>query len=244
MSFHVKNIKEVILLPRKLYKIQTKVMIRDTRCFTRSNHTKSCRLLVPCFHKLGWQETDMFHKKLLKNSAAPIIIIGNSIATGLRRYQHIWKNYFKDAINLGISGDRAENVLWRVCDISWQQATLSVIVHCSTNNVDQNKPEDIAEGVMRIAETFTKNQAKITTIITGTLPRDNTYSFRQVKINETNNILKAKCMNLLKKYSIEKDDLTLDENLYYKDFLHLAESGNEKLFKTICLFVQAVFNRT
>ena len=244
MSFHVKNIKEVILLPRKLYKIQTKVMIRDARCFTRSNHTKSCRLLVPCFHKLGWQETDMFHKKLLKNSAAPIIIIGNSIATGLRRYQHIWKNYFKDAINLGISGDRAENVLWRVCDISWQQATLSVIVHCSTNNVDQNKPEDIAEGVMRIAETFTKNQAKITTIITCTLPRDNTYSFRQVKINETNNILKAKCMNLLQTYSIEKDDLTLDENLYYKDFLHLAESGNEKLFKTICLFVQAVFNRT
>ena len=99
-------------------------MTRDARRFTRSNHTKSCRLPVPRFHKLGWQETHTFHKKLLKNSAAPIIIIGDSIATGLRRYQHIWKNYFKDVINLGISGDCVENVLWRAQDISLQQTTL------------------------------------------------------------------------------------------------------------------------
>ena len=64
----------------KLYKTQTKVMTRDARSFrvvTGSNHTKSCRLLVPHFHKLGWQEIHTFHKKLLKNSAAPIIIIAD-----------------------------------------------------------------------------------------------------------------------------------------------------------------------
>ena len=33
-----------------------------------------------------------------------------------------------------------------------------------------------------------------------------------------------------------KSDLKLDENLYYKDFLHLAESGNEKFSKTICVY--------
>ena len=145
MSFHTKNINEVILLPGKLYKTQTKVMTRDARRFTRSNHTKSCRLPVPHFHKLGWQETHTFHKKLLKNSAAPTIIIGDSIVTGLRRYRHIWKNYFKDAINLSISGDRVENVLWRARDISLQQTTLFVIIHCDTNNLDQSKPEDIPE---------------------------------------------------------------------------------------------------
>ena len=35
-----------------------------------------------------------------------------------------------------------------------------------------------------------------------------------------------------------KSNLTLDENLYYKDFLYLAESGNEKFSKTICLFLK------
>ena len=103
----------MILLTGKLYKAQTEIITRDARRFTRSNHTKSCRLPVPLFHKLGWQEIHTFNKKLLKNSAGPIISIGDSIATGLRRYQHIRKNYFKDALNLSISGDHVENVLRR-----------------------------------------------------------------------------------------------------------------------------------
>ena len=106
MNFHTKKINKVILLPKKLFKAQTEIMARDTRSFTRNNHTKSCRLPVPRLHKLGWQETNTFLKKLFKNSAASIIIIGESVTTGLGRYRHIWKNYFKDTLNLVISGDR------------------------------------------------------------------------------------------------------------------------------------------
>ena len=72
--------------------------------------------------------------------------------------------------------------------------------------MDQSKPEDIAEGVMKIAKTFMRNQPKITAIITDMLPRDKTYSFRWAKIDETNNILKAKCMNLSQTYFVEQDD--------------------------------------
>ena len=51
-------------------------------------------------------------------------------------------------------------------------------------------------------------------------------------------------MNFPQTYFVEQDDdwiksdLTLDENLYYKDFLHLAESGNVKFSKTICIFLK------
>ena len=150
-------------------------MTRDARSFTRSNHTKSCRLYVARLHKLGWQETLTFHKKLLKNSAAPIIIIGDSISTGLE-YRHIWKNYFKDALNLRIGGDRVENVLWRAWNISLQRTTLFVIIRRGSNNVDQSQPEDIAVGFIKIAETFMRNHPKIAIIITCMLPRDKTYS--------------------------------------------------------------------
>ena len=87
-----------------------------------------------------------------------------------------------------------------------------------------------------------KNHPNITTIITGMLPRDKTYSFRRAKIDETNKILKAKCKNLSQTYFMDQDDdwvkgdLILDENLYYKDFLHLARTGNEKFSKTIWFF--------
>ena len=180
----------------------------------------------------------------MKNSAAPIITIGDSIATGFRRYQHILRNYCKDATNLVISDDLVKNVLWREHDISLPHTTLFAIIHCSTNNVGQSQPKDIAVGVMKIAETFMKNHPKITTVITGMLQRDKTYSFRQAKIDETNKILKAKCKNLPQTYFMDQDDdwvksdLILDENLFYKDFLHLAETGNEKFSKTICLFLK------
>ena len=153
-------------------------MTRDARSFTRNNHTKSCRLPVSRLHKLGWQETNTFQKKFFKNSAASIIITGDSITTGLGRYRHIWKNYFKDTLNLGISGNRVENVLWRARDISLQNTTLFVIIHCGKNNVGQSHPEDIAIGVMKIVKTFVKNNPKITTIITGMLPMGKTYFIR------------------------------------------------------------------
>ena len=145
---------------------------------------------------------------------------------------------------MGISGDRAENVLWRARDISLPHTTLFVILHCSTNNVDQSQPEDISVGAIKIAEAFMKNHPKRTTILTGMLPRGKTYSFWRAKIDETNKLLKAKCKDLTVTYFMDQDDdlvksdLILDENLYYKDFLHLAETGNKKFSKTICLFLK------
>ena len=136
-----------------LYKTQTNIMNRDAWSFTGNKQPKSCRPLVSCMHKPGWQETHTFRKSL-KNSTALIIIIGDSIAASLRRYGHVWRNYFKDVLLLGISGDRVENVSWRARDISLPHITLFVIIHCDTDNVDQNKTKDVAVGIMEIAKTL------------------------------------------------------------------------------------------
>ena len=80
---------------------------------------------------------------------------------------------------------------------------------------------------MKIAEAFMKNHPKITTIITGILPRDKTHSFWLEKIDETNNILKAKPQNIQQTYFMYQDDdwvksdLTLDENLVMRNFIKL-----------------------
>ena len=137
----------------------------DAQSVTGNNHAKSCRSPVLRIHKTWVARKTYIPEKTLKNSDAPIIITGDSIATGLRRYKHVWRNYFKDAVNLGISGDHVENVLWRARDISLQHTTSFVIIHCGTNNVDQNQLEDIAAGTIKIAKTFTKKHQKINTII-------------------------------------------------------------------------------
>ena len=83
----------------------------------------------------------------MKTSAAPFTIIGVSVAADLRRYKCVWRNYREDALNLGIDGDC---VLWRVQDISLPDTTSFVVIHCSTNNINQNQPNDIAGGILNV----------------------------------------------------------------------------------------------
>ena len=117
-----------------------------------------------------------------------------------------------------------------------------LIKYCRTNNVDQNQPKDIASGIRKFTKTFMKKQPKINTIMTGILPREKTYSFRQTKIDRKNQILKIKCKNLRPTNVMDQDDnwvksdMTLNENFYHKDFLHLVETGNKDFYKSTSLF--------
>ena len=119
-------------------------MNRDAQSFTGNNHLRSWRSQVSHIHKPWWQKTHTFQKKLLKNSAVPIVITGDQIAAGFRIYRHVWRIFFEDSLNSGISGDRVANVLLRARDISLPHTTSFVIMNCNTNNVDQNKSKNIA----------------------------------------------------------------------------------------------------
>ena len=45
-----------------------------------------------------------------------MLIVGDSLVSNLSRYPEIWRKYFinQGALNFGIDGDKAQNVLWRV----------------------------------------------------------------------------------------------------------------------------------
>ena len=68
--------------------------------------------------KIGWIETHYHQKELLRKSYASVVVIGDSIVAGLRRYPTVWRNFILQykTVNLGIGGDRIENVLWRIND--------------------------------------------------------------------------------------------------------------------------------
>ena len=71
------------------------------------------------------------------------------------------------------------------------------------------------------------------------LPRDKTYYFQRTEIDETSKILKLECKNLPQTYFMDldedsvKNDMVLNDNFYYKYFLHLVEIGNENFSKSI-----------
>ena len=54
-----------------------------------------------------------------------MVVIGDSIVAGLRRYPILQDK----TVNLGIGGDRIENVLWRINDIVLPKSLRSGVTH-------------------------------------------------------------------------------------------------------------------
>ena len=124
-----------------------------------------------------------------------MVVIGDSIVSGLRRYPTVWRNFILQykTVNLGIGRDRIENVLWRINDIVLPKSIRSVVIHCGTNNIDTSSSDEISVGVVTIARSIFHRYPNIEIIVSGLLPRDIHWSTRRVKINETNDYLRDYC---------------------------------------------------
>ena len=74
---------------------------------------------------------------------------------GITRYTNIWNGLFGNRfINLGISGDRVENVLWQARDILFLPSLKHIVVLCGTYNINKDFPYDITRGLIVICSVF------------------------------------------------------------------------------------------
>ena len=82
-----------------------------------------------------------------------MVVIGDSIVAGLRRYPTVWRNFILQykTVNLGTGGDQTENILWRIGDIVLPKSIRSVVIHCVTNNIDASSSDEISVSVVTIA---------------------------------------------------------------------------------------------
>ena len=152
--------------------------------------------------KIGWIETHYYQRELLRKSYASVVI-GDLVVAGLRRYPTVWRNFIlqNKTVNLGIGGDRIENVLWRINDVVLPKSIRSVLMHCGTNNINTSSTDEISVGVVTIARSIFHCYPNIEIIVSGLLPRDIHWSTRRVKINETNDNLRGYCKKKKKRLS-------------------------------------------
>ena len=159
------------------------------------------------------------------------IIIGDSIVAGLTRYTNIWNNIFSNSfINLGISGDRVENVLWRAREIPFIPSLKNVVILCGTNNINKDSPYDIAQGLIAIGSAFKNQPSNPNIFICGILPRDGYCSINRLIINEINDLLESICLVKSFHFINQNSGWTLNDgalnfSLFFSDGLHLVEKG-------------------
>ena len=113
----------------------------------------------------------------------------------LSRYPNEWNKYFAaiNALNLGIRGDRVENVLWLTINLPVPPFVKNVVILCGTNNIPIDTSRDIADCIISICSIFQKKSSGIDVNVCGLIPRGESWSVKRGLINEVNEILKYHC---------------------------------------------------
>ncbi|MCG6189410.1 GDSL-type esterase/lipase family protein [Maribellus maritimus] len=103
--------------------------------------------------------------KLVQNHKYDLLFVGNSITNNFEKpgFQAVWKKYFasRNAVNLGFSGYRTENIIWNIQNGEMEgQSPKVIILEIGTNNIDEkNYPTrhtagQLAGGMKKIVEIF------------------------------------------------------------------------------------------
>ena len=181
------------------------------------------------FNNYNWLKIHHNHCFHVNHDNINSIIIGDSIVAGLTRYGNVWKNLFgNEFINLGIRGDRVENVLGRVGDIAFPPRLKNVVILCDTSNINKDPPYDIVQELIAIGSSFKYRCNNTKIFICGLLPRDEYVSVNRVIIDEINDLLIFK-FSVNNFHFIDQskgwtlDNSTLDFSLFYSDGLNLVQ---------------------
>ena len=155
------------------------------------------------------------HCFIARNSTVETRLLGDSIVKGLNRYKGTWCKYFPNSFNFGISGDRAENVLWRALH-------LPEMSYLKNQSYLYWLPILHHAMLIDIGVCFRNRSSKIKIFISVIFPRDACYSVNRMLIKEINISLKCKCalhiLNFIEQEQgwTDKND-TLDPSLFYHD---------------------------
>ena len=129
----------------------------------------------------------------VKEGHAKLLWIGDSI---VQRWEGpgrtIWNRYYghRDAVNLGIGGDRTQHVLWRLdhCNLECVSPKLAIVM-IGQNNGPDNSAEEIAEGVTAIVTQLRQKKPDMKILLLAITFRGEHPNDEQVKLAKTNEIL-------------------------------------------------------
>ncbi len=183
-----------------------------------------------------WQKRQEQINANVAKGGAQLLMIGDSITQGWEGAgKHVWEKYYgnRNAVNLGIGGDRTQHVLWRLehGNLKGIHPKLAVLM-IGTNNCAANSPAQIAAGVTAIVEKLRSTTPDTKVLVLAIFPRGANSQYPLRKVNEAANERIAKLadnkhvfyLDIGKKFLHEDGTLTKD---IMPDLLHLSPAGYE-----------------
>jgi beta-glucosidase len=123
-----------------------------------------------------WQNDHAKREARLQKGNADILLIGDSITHGWKKYPEVLKKIFGDqqVINLGHPADKTENIIWRLANHHMEKISpRAAIVLAGTNNSndDEYSVEEIAGGVEAIIQILQAKLPDTRIVLMGIFPR-------------------------------------------------------------------------
>ena len=189
-----------------------------------------------------WKQQEDINELLLSKPTPAIVFMGNSISQGIggdrpnvtyKPGKHIFDSVFKEHpyVSAGISGDRTQQILWRLQNGPMRKLPIKwVVLTIGVNNFFDDEPEEIVAGINTAVNWFEKHMPNTRIILTGPLPAGSSSShpFRK-KYLRIHQLLKAQNYNkviywpLSDRFILQNGDL--DPRYYSSDGVHLIENG-------------------
>jgi beta-glucosidase len=185
----------------------------------------------------GWQDR---HKNMNARVAevgekAQVIFIGDSITQGWENEgKQVWAKYYahRQAINLGIGGDRTQHVLWRLENGNLKglkPKAAVVMIGTNNSNGEDNTPGQIVEGVTAIVKKLRQTLPDTKILLLAIFPRSENWSAQRGKLAMINQALRRVADEKTVQWVdfghlLLNDDGSIPRELM-PDYLHLSPKG-------------------
>src|SRR5438309_344573 len=187
----------------------------------------------------GWKDRqDLLNKRAAEaGDKAQIIFIGDSITQGWEgEGKEVWAKYYahRNAVNLGIGGDRTQHVLWRFDNGNLdglKPKAAVVMIGTNNSNGEDKTVEQIADGVSAIVRKLREKLPQTKVLLLAIFPRSENPSPQRGKVLQVNQIIQklADDQNVFWidfGYKFVNSVGTIPHDLM-PDYLHLSRRGYE-----------------
>ncbi|KAK2911896.1 hypothetical protein Q8A67_004029 [Cirrhinus molitorella] len=174
-----------------------------------------------------------------KDAEPDVLFVGDSMVQLMQQYE-VWRELFSPlhALNFGIGGDTTSNVLWRLQNGELENIRPRVVVLWVGTNNHEHTADQVAGGILAIAQLLLSRLPKSKLIVLGLLPRGEFPNPLREKNAAVNNLLRASLPQLGPVQFIDMggsfvhSDGTISSRDMF-DFLHLTASAYRTISTTL-----------
>jgi platelet-activating factor acetylhydrolase IB subunit beta/gamma len=166
------------------------------------------------------------------NSDVDLILLGDSLAQNwdTKMFQPL------SVVNLGIAGDKTENVLWRLESTEWSKLRpRAVFIMLGTNNLPDNNPCAIIAGLKKVIQRVESTWPRAQIILLEITPRGQgflAYNESRIEINTAmHKVRDIETINVDAEITCGREIEACPN--YLPDNLHFSGAGYETILKTL-----------